>query len=262
MELKIFESTQFGRVRTLLDEDGKILFCGSDVAKALGYVNTRKALIDHCKGVTKRDAPTGGGSQRLSFIPEPDVYRLIFRSKLPAAEQFEAWVVETVLPTLRRHGAYITPEILSKMEESPEFTSQLIRMLRQEQDKSTQMQERMEAVSVKSDYFDRFMETGTLTNIRNTAKEIRIPEKLFTYLLEEMGFAYRHSNQLWPYAFMVHYGYATLKDYVAGKHGGTYMLFTPLGKLYLRRRMAQRLAAKNLEGSEPSDCTCTDAKIR
>ncbi|MEG1579475.1 MAG: phage antirepressor KilAC domain-containing protein, partial [Oscillospiraceae bacterium] len=147
----------------------------------------------------------------------------------------------------RRHGAYITPEVLSKMEDSPEFTSQLIRMLKQEQDKTAQMQEQMESALAKTDYFDRFMETDTLTSIRNTAKEIRIPEKLFTYLLEEMGFAYRANNQLWPYAFMVHYGYATLKDYVVGKHGGTYMLFTPLGKLYLQKRIAGRLAAKNLK---------------
>lgn len=253
MEMQIFENRDFGRVRTLLDADGQILFCGSDVAKALGYVNTRKALIDHCKGVTKRDTLAGGGSQRLSFIPEPDVYRLIFRSKLPTAEQFEVWVVETVLPILRRHGAYITPEILSKMEDSPEFTSQLIRMLRQEQDKSSQMQEQMEAVSVKSEYFDRFMETDTLTNIRNTAKELRIPEKLFTHLLVEMGFVYRYNNQLWPYAFMVHYRYAALKDYVAGKHGGVYMLFTPLGKLYLQKRIAQRLAMKSPEAAKQTD---------
>lgn len=250
MEMQIFENSEFGRVRTLLDEDGTVLFCGSDVAKALGYAVPRKALRDHCKGVLKRNTLTNSGQQALSFIPEPDVYRLIFRSKLPTAEKFEKWVVEIVLPTLRRHGAYITPEVLSKMENSPEFTSQLIRMLKQEQANSTALQEQMDAAAMKADYFDSFMATDTLTNIRNTAKELHIPEKLFTFLLTEMGLVYRHNNRLWPHSFMVHYGYAELKDYVVNNHGGTYMLFTPLGKLYLLRRMSQRLAAKNMEVSE------------
>lgn len=254
MELQIFENSEFGRVRTLMDEDGTVLFCGSDVAKALGYSKPQNALKMHCKGCApKQGIPHPQNANKtitMTFIPEPDVYRLIFRSKLPTAEKFETWVVETVLPTLRRHGAYITPEVLSKMENSPEFTSQLIRMLKQEQSNSTALQKQMEAAAMKADYFDSFMATDTLTNIRNTAKELHIPEKLFTYLLVEMGLVYRHNNRLWPCAFMVHYRYAELKDYVVNNHGGSYMLFTPLGKIYLQKRIAQRLALKNMEVSE------------
>lgn len=73
-----------------------MLFCGSDIAKALGYQNVSKALCDHCKGVTKRYTPTTSGKQEMSFIPEGDLYRLIARSKLPAAEQFERWVFDEV----------------------------------------------------------------------------------------------------------------------------------------------------------------------
>lgn len=251
MELQIFETSEFGRVRTLLGENGEILFCGSDVAKSLGYVNTRKALNDHCKGVTKRDTLTDGGSQRLSFIPEPDVYRLIFRSKLPNAEQFEAWLVETVLPTIRRYGAYVTPEILSKMEASAAFTSQLVRMLCQEQERTESMREQMEQMTEKVDYFDKLVSTETFTNIRQTAKELHIPEKLFTYLLVEMGFAYRTKRRLlMPYAFMVTGGFADLKEYTTDKHGGVYMLFTPLGRLYLKQKISQRLAVKDMEQPE------------
>ena len=251
MELKIFENSEFGRVRTLLDEDGTVLFCGSDVAKALAYTNPPKALRDHCKGRTIRSTLTNGGNQRLFFIPEPDVYRLIFRSKLPTAEKFEAWVVETVLPTLRRHGAYITPEVLSEMENSPEFTSQLIWMLKQEQSENRGLRKQVAEMTVKSEYFDKLVDTNTLTNIRQTAKELHIPERLFTYLLEEMGFAYRMKNRiLMPYAFMVNNSFAALKEYTRNGHGGVYMLFTPTGKLYLQRKITQRLAAKNMEVSE------------
>ena len=92
-ELQVFKNTEFGEVRTI-EENGKVLFCGSDIAKALGYTNPSKALSDHCKGITKRYTPTAGGKQDLSFIPEGDVYRLIAKSHLPAAEQFE-WCCET-----------------------------------------------------------------------------------------------------------------------------------------------------------------------
>ena len=90
-------STEFGSVRCV-EEKGSVVYCAADVAKALGYVNPRKAVADHCKGVTKRDTLTKGGIQSLSFIPEADVYRLICHSKLPSAMAFEKWVFEDVVP--------------------------------------------------------------------------------------------------------------------------------------------------------------------
>ena len=102
-------------------------------------------------------------------------------------------------------------------------------------------------MTVKSEYFDKLVDTNTLTNIRQTAKELHIPERLFTYLLEEMGFAYRMKNRiLMPYAFMVNNSFAALKEYTRNGHGGVYMLFTPTGRLYLQRKITQRLAAKNM----------------
>lgn len=116
--IQIFENAQFGQIRTIIGENHKPLFVGNDVAKALGYSNPRKALSDHCKGVTKRDTPTNSGIQSVSYIPESDIYRLIMRSKLPQAEQFQDWVFEEVLPSIRKSGGYIasketdTPEII------------------------------------------------------------------------------------------------------------------------------------------------------
>lgn len=119
-ELKVFENAQFGRVR-VIDENGKPLFCGSDVAKALGYNEPHKAVMRHAKGGMKRPIPTNGGTQEMLFIPEGDVYRLITRSKLPAAERFESWVFDEVLPSIRKSGGYIAgqesmtdAELLSK----------------------------------------------------------------------------------------------------------------------------------------------------
>lgn len=110
-ELKIFSHSEFGEIG-VITIDGREHFPAIACAKVLGYSNPRKAIIDHCKGVTKRDVPTNGGSQEMKFIPEADLYRLIFRSKLPAAEKFECWVVEDILPTIRKQGYYSTRDEL------------------------------------------------------------------------------------------------------------------------------------------------------
>ena len=104
-DLQVFTNDAFGTIRTVEHED-KVYFCGRDVVTALGYTNTSKAIQDHCRGVPFRypivDAL--GRTQEARFITEGDLYRLIFSSKLPAAQDFEAWVVDEVLPTIRRHG--------------------------------------------------------------------------------------------------------------------------------------------------------------
>ena len=107
-ELQIFNSEEFGDIRTA-EIDGKPYFVGADVAKALGYNNPRDAVSRHCKGVVKRDTPTSSGIQSMSYINEGDLYRLIMKSKLPSAEKFESWVMDEVLPTIRKTGSYQKP---------------------------------------------------------------------------------------------------------------------------------------------------------
>lgn len=107
-ELQIFNSEEFGNIRTA-EIDGKPYFVGTDVAKALGYNNPRDAVSRHCKGVAKRDTPTSSGIQSMSYINEGDLYRLIMKSKLPSAEKFESWVMDEVLPTIRKAGSYQKP---------------------------------------------------------------------------------------------------------------------------------------------------------
>lgn len=107
-KLQIFNSGEFGEIRTI-EIDGKPYFVGTDVAKALGYNNPRDAVSRHCKGVVKRDTPTSSGIQSMSYINEGDLYRLIMKSKLPSAEKFESWVMDEVLPTIRKTGSYQKP---------------------------------------------------------------------------------------------------------------------------------------------------------
>lgn len=105
-EIRIFENEEFGKVR-IFEQNEKVFFCGSDVAKALGYRNISDALRRHCKGIVKHDTPTNGGIQVLSYLSEGDVYRLIAHSKLPTAENFESWIFDDILPTIRKTGGYV-----------------------------------------------------------------------------------------------------------------------------------------------------------
>lgn len=134
--LKTFSNEEFGNIRTI-EENGKIYFCGKDIASALGYSNPRDALSRHCRGVVKRDGVSETTNQhgvsseqinRMSFIPEGDVYRLITHSKLPTAEKFESWVFDEVLPTIRKTGGYVNNEDLflnTYLPNADEHTKQL-----------------------------------------------------------------------------------------------------------------------------------------
>lgn len=104
-ELKVFQNSEFGELGILLI-DGKEYFPATQCAKTLGYKNPQEAIRNKCKGVRKTLTPTNGGTQEINYIPEGDLYRLIVSSKLPAAERFERWVFDEVLPALRKNGSY------------------------------------------------------------------------------------------------------------------------------------------------------------
>ena len=104
-ELKVFQNSEFGELGILLI-DGKEYFPATQCAEILGYVKPRNAISRHCKGALKQGVLTEGGIQQVNYIPEGDLYRLIVNSKLPAAERFERWVFDEVLPALRKYGSY------------------------------------------------------------------------------------------------------------------------------------------------------------
>lgn len=112
-EIKIFENEEFGSVRTLKEEAGRVVFCGKDVAAALGYSNTKDAIKRHCRWGVKHDLPHPQSPSKtieMTFIPESDVYRLVAHSRLPSAEKFESWIFDEILPTIRRTGGYVANE--------------------------------------------------------------------------------------------------------------------------------------------------------
>lgn len=180
--LQIFKSEEFGSIRTL-SINGKPWFVATDVANALGYSNPRKAVIDHCKGVTKRDTPTSSGNQMISYINEGDVYRLIMKSKLPSAERFESWVVDTVLPSIRQNGGYIANQ--ENMTPEQIVANALIVA----QNIIKQKEQMIEEMKPKAEFFDAVADSKTAISMNEVAKVLAIKgygrNKLFDFLRNE-----------------------------------------------------------------------------
>lgn len=231
-QIEIFSNPEFGSIR-MIEQDGKILFCGTDIAAALGYTNPRKAVRDHTRGGTKCSTPTVSGNQIMTFIPEGDVYRLIVHSKLPSAERFERWVFDEVLPTIRKHGAYIAPEKLWEVATSPEALMKLCSDLLAERRENEELREENAALSGKAVFYDLFIDLRHSTNLRTTAKELAVPERRFIRFLLDRKFVYRTpSGNVLPYAKPSNEGLFCVKDFCNHGHTGSYTLVTPEGKLY------------------------------
>ena len=135
-ELQIFQNEEFGSIRTV-EQDGKVLFCGTDVAKALGYSNAPDALARHCRYIEKFDTPHPQSPSKqitMTFIPEGDVYRLVIRAKIPSAEKFERWVCDEVIPSIRKTGGYIAGQ--EQMSDSELMAKALLVAQRQIEDRN------------------------------------------------------------------------------------------------------------------------------
>lgn len=231
-QMEIFKNPEFGSIR-VIEENGKYLFCGTDVAKALGYIRTNDAISRHCRATVKRSSPISGKMQEINFIPEGDVYRLIVHSKLPTAERFERWVFDEVLPTIRKHGAYITREKLWEMATSPEAMMKLCSDLLAEREKNAALREENAILEGKAAFYDLFIDLKHSTNLRTTAKELVVPERRFVRFLLKQRFVYRTaSGNVLPYAKPSNDGLFCVKDYCNHGHIGSYTLVTPQGKLY------------------------------
>ena len=225
-KLQIFNNEHFGQMRTLT-ENGNTFFCGSDVAKALGYARPNDAVSAHCRSTVKRRIATAQGNEaEMSFIPEGDVYRLITHSKLPAAEKFEHWVFDEVLPTVRQTGAYMTPETIEKVLMNPDTIISLATQIKELQAKVAESKPKVE-------YFDTLVDRNLLTNFRDTAKELHVAPKACINFLLDKGYLYRdNKSRLRPYQAHVEKGLFEVKEFASefNNKAGIQTLITPKGR--------------------------------
>ena len=226
-----FENMEFGKL-TVMEKDGEFFFIGKEVAEKLGYARGRKAVLDHVDAEDRDEVPFQdaiGRMQKTSIINESGLYSLILSSKLPQAKDFKRWVTTEVLPSIRKNGGYIKNQEKMSTEEILANAVLLANNLIAEKEKI------IEDLEPKAKYFDELVNNHLLTNFRNTAKELHIPQKVFIQFLIEKELIYRDKkNRLLPYA-KNNKGYFEVKEWC--KEGseavGIQTFVTPKGRSYL-----------------------------
>lgn len=195
-QLKIFENPDFGRVR-VVENDGEPWFVGKDVAEILGYANASKALADHVDDEDKlnNDSLSSLGQRGGWLINESGLYSLILSSKLPQAKAFKHWVTSDVLPSIRKTGGYISGQEQMSPEELMAKALQVANSIIAERDKRiSQLTVSNQIMQPKADYFDELVDRNLLTNFRQTAKELKVKEKVFVSFLIDKNYIYRDSK--------------------------------------------------------------------
>lgn len=236
--LMIFENPEFGAVRSILI-DGDPWFVAADVCKALELEKTNRALSrldDDEKGAHSVSTP--GGRQRMSIISESGLYSLILGSRKPEARAFKRWITHEVIPSIRKHGAYMTDSLLDALEAHPEAVPEYLNRLRSENARNRELTRRLRLALPKAEYYDAFVDPADCTNIRTTAKELGVPEKQFTRYLEEKKYLFRDKNRkLFPRAVKKSAGLFLVKDFYTERGKlGHYTLITPAGKRHFLER--------------------------
>lgn len=229
--LQVFENHNFGTIRTF-DIDQKIYFCGRDVATALGYQNPAKALKDHCRGVTIRypiiDAL--GRAQEARFITEGDLYRLIASSKLPAAQAFESWIFDEVLPSIRKHGLYAIDDLLT----NDDFLERAIVALRSERLARLEAEQALAEARPKISYHDIVLQSPSLLTVTEIAKDYGLSAKKLNRILRENKIQFTQSGRWFLYKRYAEQGFTQSKthEYNEG-HTRTHMYWTQKGRLFI-----------------------------
>lgn len=243
-DLQVFTNDAFGTIRTVEHED-KVYFCGRDVATALGYKDPTNAIKQHCKGVAiHHPLETAGGVQDTRFITEGDLYRLIFSSKLPAAQDFEAWVVDEVIPTIRRHGVYAIDELL----DNDEFLEHAIIQLRSERAKRLAAEQALLEATPKVTYYDIVLRSPDAVPITLIAKDYGLSARKMNQLLHELGIQFKQSGVWVLYQAHAGNGYTDTKTHLVaeGRHTRLHTYWTQKGRLFIYEQL------KNQRGILPS----------
>lgn len=173
-DLQLFQNPEFGRVR-IVEVNGEAWMVGKDVAEALGHTNPQRAIREYVdsedKGVTEIVTP--GGEQEMTIINESGLYSLVLSSKLPNARKFRRWVTTEVLPTVRKHGAYMTQETLQAAILNPDTMIQLCQQLKAEQEHSRQLEAENAAMLPKAVFADAVSASKSSILVGELAKLLR-----------------------------------------------------------------------------------------
>ncbi|MCD7947157.1 MAG: phage antirepressor KilAC domain-containing protein [Oscillospiraceae bacterium] len=242
-EMQIF-NYENNEIRTI-QKAGEPWFVLKDVCVALGLSDTNKTAerLD-ADELTRTKFVSGGQEREMYIISESGLYNVILRSDKPEAKPFRKWVTSEVLPAIRKHGAYMTPETLEAALLNPDTIIQIATALKDEQNKRKALEVANSALTVdnqimapKADYFDELVDRNLLTNFRETAKQLNVGPKCFVGFLLERKYVYRDKRgKLMPYQQYVESGLFEIKECLNEKTewSGTQTLITPKGRETLR----------------------------
>ena len=226
-ELKIFNNAEFGTVRTL-EINSEPWFVGKDVAEILGYSNASKAVSTHVDEDDKQfimfdiaDSQNGNvpvGQSKTAVINESGLYSLILSSKLPKAKEFKRWVTAEVLPAIRKHGGYITPNKIEEIMNDPDAWIKMLTTLKEERLKNqtlalenAQQKQIIGELRPKADYTDTILNNKGLVTISQIAKDYGMSGRKLNALLHDLGVQYKQSGQWLLYSKYHNMGYTHSK---------------------------------------------------
>ena len=226
-QIQEFYSEEFGHLEVLLI-DSKPYFPAVECAAILGYRKPHNAVSRHCGASLKRGVIDAlDRIQEKLFIPEGDLYRLILRSNLPSATRFEAFVCDTVLPSIRKYGAYIMPGTLEEMIQNPEFTAALLEELQKERAKNAEL-------TPKASYYDKILMCKQAIPISLVAKDYGLSAARFNKLLHEYGLQYRIAGTWLLYQEYASQGYTQTRTYYFSENKATiHTCWTMKGRIFL-----------------------------
>lgn len=242
-ELKVFNHKQFGELEVLII-DGKEYFASTFVAKQLGYTNPHKAVRDHCRYLTKREVPHPQSKNKTikkNFIPEGDLYRLIANSELPSAKKFESWVFDEVLPAIRKHGAYMTPETIEQVLLNPDTIIKLATNLKEEQKKRKELEDINKKMKPKATYHDLVLQSDTLLSTTQVAKDFGMGAPTLNKILHELGVQYKKGHRWFLYHKYQDKGYAQSKTFVIkADETKDHLYWTQKGRLFIHDLLKEK----------------------
>jgi prophage antirepressor-like protein len=234
--IQVFDNPEFGQLEILMI-DGKPYFPATECAELLGYSTPRHAISRHCRWGMKRAVPHPQSPEKSidkTFIPEGDLYRLIIRSKLPAADKFETWVFDEVLPSIRRDGAYINDDILRRMREDSEFTDRLLQRISDERAKNNSLLNHVEVLEPKARYYDIILQCPDAVQVSIIAKDYGMSAVSFNKLLHRLGIQFKIGKTWLLYSEHTGNGYTITKTYlINGRIASMHTCFTQRGRFWL-----------------------------
>ena len=234
-QIQIFENEDFGSIR-VLNIDGLPWFVGSDVTKRLGYRNSRAAIATHVdpedKGVANCD--TLRGKQNLTIINESGLYSLIMQSKLPNAKAFKRWITTSVLPSIRKHGLYISDDVLAEMEKSKEYTENLLSVLQLERSKKATLQEHLDKITPKAVYCDVVLQCDDGIQMSIIAKDYGMGAAAFNKLLHGLRVQFKMGDTWVLYKKYADKGYTVTRTYHINENmTAIHTYWTQRGRLFI-----------------------------